>query len=95
MVECFKKSLGLFYSSMTDIDHTTSDALIALLGSKINLMLKMTRMILAIDDTDVNDDEDDDDEDDDEVCSANTPTATPYSKWASALKTNKRTDFLN
>ena len=59
------------------------------------MMLMMTRMILAIDDTYANDDDDDDDEDDDEVCSANTPAATPYSKWDSALKTNKRTDFLN
>ena len=51
------------------------------------MMLMMTRMILAIYDTYANDD--------DEVCSANTPVATPYSKWDSALKTNKRTDFLN
>ena len=54
------------------------------------MMLMMARIILAIDDTDANDDEDDD-----KVCSANTPAATPYSKWDSALKTNKRTDFLN
>ena len=90
----FKRSLGLFHSFMPDIDHTTSNALIALFCPRIDLMLMMTRMILAIDDTDANAD-DYDDVDDDEVCSANTPAATPYSKWDSALKTNKRTDFLN
>ena len=45
----FKRSLGLFHSFMPDIDHTTSNALIALFCPRIDLMLMMTRTILAID----------------------------------------------